>query len=307
MLDRIASMQVFARVAALGGFSAAARALGMSQTMATKHVAALEERLGVKLFHRTTRRVTLTEAGRRYLEFSERILLEMEDAEEAAAADRIEPRGTLRLAVPVTFGVREIAPLIADFVRLHPKVTVELGLNDRIVDLVDEGWDMAVRIGQLRDSSLIARRLAPCRVALCATPGYLQVHGTPRIVADLSAHTCLVYTLPSPATADRWHFGEKGEVVTPVKGPIRANNGEALLTAALQGLGLIYEPSFIVAPDIRAGRLVSVRLDHPPHAGLAVHAIMPPGRNPPAKVRAFVDFLALRFWPEPPWDRGLDL
>ena len=170
MLDRITSMQGFVRVATLGGFSAAARNLGLSQTMVTKHVVALEERLGVKLFRRTTRTVTLTEAGRRYLESCERILAEIEEAEQAAVADHLEPRGLLRLAVPVVFGNREIAPLLADFAKLNPAVSIDLGLNDRVVDLVEEGWDMAVRIGALKDSTLIARRIAACRVVQCASP-----------------------------------------------------------------------------------------------------------------------------------------
>ena len=151
MLDRVTGMQVFARVAALSSLSAAARALGMSQTMATKHIAATEERLGVKLLHRTTRRLTLTEAGRRYLDAVERILVEVEEAEAAASADRVEVRGTLRINVPVSFGVREIAPLVAEFTRSYPSVTIDLGLNDRVVDLIEEGWDMAVRIGRLAE------------------------------------------------------------------------------------------------------------------------------------------------------------
>ena len=159
MLDRVTGMQVFARVAALGSLSAAGRALGMSQTMATKHIAALEERLGVKLLHRTTRKLTLTEAGRRYLESVERVLAEIEEAEAAAAAERVEVTGTLRVNVPVSFGVREIAPLMAEFSRLHPALTVEMGLSDRMVDLVDEGWDLAVRIGRIRDETMIARKL----------------------------------------------------------------------------------------------------------------------------------------------------
>lgn len=305
MLDRLTGMRVFVRVATLGGFSAAARALGMSQAMATRHVLSIEERLGVKLLQRTTRSVTPTEAGRRYLDSCERILVEIEEAEEAAAADRIETRGMLRLAVPLAFGTREIAPLMAGFVRRHPAVTIDLGLSDRIVDLVDEGWDLAVRIGQLKDSSLVARRLAPCRLALCATPDYLAAHGTPRRIADLAAHRCLGYTLPTPATADRWLFGRDGGIAVPVAVVLRANNGDALLAAALAGMGLIYQPTFILAPDIRAGTLVPLTLDEPVIETLAVHAVLPPGRNPPGKVRAFVDFLALRFWPEPPWDRGL--
>ncbi len=184
MLDRFTGMQVFARVAALGSLSAAARSLGMSQTMATKHVAALEGRLGVKLLHRTTRRLTLTEAGRTYLDAVERILGEVDDADAEAAAGALEVRGTLRLNVPVSFGIREIAPLIPAFLQSHPAVSIDLGLNDRQVDLIEEGWDLAVRIGDMASSSLAARRLAACRTVLCAAPCYLSEKGTPRTIAD---------------------------------------------------------------------------------------------------------------------------
>lgn len=160
MLDRVTGMQVFARVAALGSFSAAARALGLSQTGVTKHVAALETRLGTRLLHRTTRRLTLTETGRGYLEACERILAEIAEAEAMAGAEGVEAHGTLRLNVPLSFGVREIAPALAAFAAVHPALTIELGLNDRRVDLIEEGWDLAVRIGTLADSGLIARRLA---------------------------------------------------------------------------------------------------------------------------------------------------
>ena len=160
MLDRVTSMQVFVRVAALGSFSAAARALDLSQTMVTKHVAALEERLGIKLLHRSTRKLVLTEGGRNYLAACERILAEIEEAEASASLDRVEPRGTLRLNVPLTFGFRQIAPALAEFSRLYPAVSFDLGLADRYVDLIDEGWDLAIRIGRLKDSSLVARRLA---------------------------------------------------------------------------------------------------------------------------------------------------
>ena len=195
MLDRVTAMQIFTRVAALGSLSGAARALGISQTMATKHMAALEDRLGVKLLHRTTRRSTLTEAGRRYLESVERILADIDDAEATAAAERVEVKGTLRVNAPVSFGVREVAPLMADFARLYPALTVDLGLNDRVVDLVEEGWDVAVRIGRLHDQTMIARKLAPCRTLVAGSPGYLAERGTPRTMADLSAHNCLGYTL----------------------------------------------------------------------------------------------------------------
>jgi DNA-binding transcriptional LysR family regulator len=305
MLDRVTSMLVFVRVATLGSFSAAGRALTLSQTMVTKHITALEERLGVKLLLRSTRRLTLTEAGRHYLASCERILADIEETETSARADQLEARGTLRLNVPLSFGVREIAPALAEFVRLHPGVSIDLGLSDRYVDLIDEGWDVAVRIGLLQESSLVARYLAPCRVVLCAAPAYLAARGTPQALGDLAGHNCLGYTLPSPASADRWQFGETGETTIKVAGNLRASNGDALVAAALAGQGLIYQPTFLLAEHLRSGRLVALSLARPIRI-LPIHAILPSGRQPPAKVRAFVEFLARRFKPDPPWDRGLD-
>jgi DNA-binding transcriptional LysR family regulator len=302
MLDRITGMQVFARVVALGSLSAAARALGISQTMATKHLAAIEDRLGVKLLHRTTRRMTLTEAGRHYLDAAERIIAEWEEAEAAASADRLEARGTLRVNVPVSFGIREIAPLLREFARSHPLVTVDLGLNDRVVDLIEEGWDMAVRIGRLTDSTMVVRKLAPCRTALCAAPSYLAEKGTPRRVSDLKDHNCLGYTLSRTLGSDRWSFGVDGAVTVAVSGNLQANNGDVLVAAAVAGQGLIYQPTFLVSSEIRAGRLVSVALDHPAIEVPGVFALYPADRRPPAKVRAFIDFLSQRFGSVPPWD-----
>lgn len=304
MLDRITSMQVFVRVAALGSFSAAARALHLSQTMVTKHVAALEDRLGIKLLHRSTRRLVLTEGGRNYLSACERILAEIEEAEASASLDRIEPRGTLRLNVPLTFGFRHVVPALSEFSRLYPAVSVDLGLADRFVDLVEEGWDLAIRIGRLKDSSLVARKIAPCRTAVCAAPAYLEEHGTPRSLDDLSRHNCLGYTLPSAVGANRWVFGPDGDIVVPVQGNLRANNGDALLAAALAGQGVIYQPTFLVGDSLRSGDLVRI-LDEYPTYDLAVHAVLPSGRQAPAKVRVFVEFLAERFAPRPDWDRGL--
>jgi DNA-binding transcriptional LysR family regulator len=302
--DRLTGLEVFSKVAATGSLSAAARAMGLSQTMATKHLAALEARLGAKLFHRTTRRLSITDAGRSYLESCERILAEIEAAEAALAAHRIEPRGLLRLNVPLVFGVRQIAPRLAEFARHYPQVIVELGLNDRQVDLAEEGWDLAIRITNLRDSSLVARRLAPCRIAVCASPAYLASHGTPRTAADLARHNCLGYTL-AQAGADRWLMGKRSEVSVPVSGNLRANNGDALLAAAIAGQGIVHQPTFIVADALRSGELVRITLDHPPTEQLAVHAVYLPDRHPPAKVRAFIEFIASQFAPEPPWDRGI--
>jgi DNA-binding transcriptional LysR family regulator len=306
VLDRVTGMQIFVRVAALGSLSAAARSLGISQTMATKHVGALEERLEVKLLHRTTRRLTLTEAGRRYLESAERILADIEEAEAKASVDRLEVRGTLRINAPVSFGFREVAPLLPDFARLHPSLTIDLGLNDRFVDLVEEGWDVAVRIGRLRNSTMIARKLAPCRIVVCGSPAYLAERGTPQAIAELAHHNCLGYTLSAALGPEEWAFGTDGRIKVPVKGNLRVNNGDALVAAALAGLGLIYEPTFLVGDELRAGRLVALPLDHPPIELPGVFAVYPANRHPPAKVRAFVDFLVQRFGPTP-WDRDLQL
>ena len=301
MLDRLTGLEVFAKVAGAGSLSAAARALGMSQTMVTKHIAALESRLGVKLFHRTTRRLSITEAGRNYLESSGRILAEIEAADAAVAADRVEPRGQLRLNAPVSFGTRQIAPLLAEFTQRHPRVTVELGLNDRLVDLVEEGWDLAIRIGNLTNSSLIARRIAPCRIVVCAAPSYLRARGTPRTVASLADHNCLGYTLSQRTPIDRWVFG--ADVGVQISGNLRANNGDALRAAAIAGQGIIHQPTFIVADDIREGRLVALPLDQPTVELGGIYAVFLPDRHPPARVRAFIDFIASRFAPVPPWDR----
>ncbi|PZO79265.1 MAG: LysR family transcriptional regulator [Mesorhizobium amorphae] len=305
MLDRFTGIQVFARTAALGSLTAAAKSLGMSQTMATKHMAALEERLGVKLLHRTTRKVTVTEAGRRYLESAERVLGELEEADAAASAERVEVTGTLRVNAPVSFGIREVAPRLATFSQTHPALCVELGLNDRVVNLVEEGWDVAIRIGRIEDQALIARKLARCRLMVAASPAYLRDRGTPKTVADLSAHNCLGYTLSSALGPHRWRFGADGAVAAPVRGDLSANNGDALVAAALAGQGLVYQPTFLIGDDIRSGRLVALDLDWPPMELPGVFAVYAANRRPPAKLRAFIDFFAAGFGDPAPWDCGL--
>ena len=293
-MDQLTSMRVFALTAQAGTLSGAARILDMSPAMATKHVGALEARLGVKLLHRTTRKLVLTEAGQAYLEAVQRILAELDEADAAATAQRTLASGLLRLNTPLAWGVRHLAPLMPAFSRAHPAVTVELGMTDAVVSLVDERWDMAVRIGALHDDSLQARRLGGCRVVLCAAPAYLDEHGVPRTVADLAQHNCLSYTLSSTNTPSEWRFGADGSVRQPVRGNLRANSGEALLTIALGGLGLVYEPDFIVGDALARGALQALTLDHPPHDLGGIHAVWPANRHPPAKVRAMVDFLATR-------------
>lgn len=305
MLDRVTGLRVFSRVAALGSLSAAARALGMSQTMATKHMAALEGRLGVKLLHRTTRRTTLTEPGRNYLDAVERILGDLEDADAMVSAETVQVRGTLRLNVPVSFGVREVAPILSELTHRHPDLSIDLGLNDRQVDLIEEGWDLVVRIGSLTTSTLMARRLAPCRMIVCASPSYLQTHGTPETVSELAHHNCLGYTLSTDAGPGRWRFGEKGRTRVQVQGTMRANNGDALVASAIAGEGIIYQPTFLVQDAIASGQLVPVSLDQKPTELDGIYAVYPSDRSPPAKVRVAVDHLARKWRGEPPWDRDL--
>jgi DNA-binding transcriptional LysR family regulator len=294
MLDRVTGMQVFARIAALGSLSAAARALGMSQTMATKHIAALERRLGTKLLHRTTRRLTLTEAGRGYLNAIERILSDIEEAEANTAKDAVEVRGTLRLNAPVSFGIREVAPLLTDLSRRYSDLTVDLGLNDRYVDLIEEGWDLVVRIGRMTDSTMVARRIAPCPLLVCAAPSYLASRGRPTRIADLQHHSCLGYTLSRSIGVERWSFGRDGKAQVPVSGPLKANNGDVLVAAAVAGQGIVYQPHFLVAREIEAGLLEPLQLDHPAIELDGIYAVYPSDRKPPAKVRVAVDFLAER-------------
>jgi len=298
VLDRITGMRIFVRAVSAGSLSAAGRHLGISPAMATKHVDALEAHLGVKLLHRTTRRLSLTEAGSDYLDACLRILPEIEEAEASAASQRVEARGLLRMNVPLTFGSRYIAPLVPAFSQRHPAVRVELGLNDSQVDLIDGGWDMAVRIGRLADSTLQARRLADCPLVVCAAPAYLDERGVPRKVADLAQHNCLSYTL---SQSKDWAFGRDGNARVTVSGDLLANNGSALVAAAVGGQGIIYQPQFIVAGALRRGELVVLELDKPAMDVGGIHLLYPPDRRPPAKVRVMADYLIESFKDEAPW------
>lgn len=305
MPDRLTGMQVFSRVAALGSVSAAAREMKMSQSMAGKHIAELEFRLGVQLLHRTTRQVSLTEVGRTYLDAVDRVLADVDEADRTVLNAATTVRGTLRVNAPFSFGIREIAPLLPEFAALHPLLEVEIGVNDRRVDLIDEGWDMAIRIGNLDDSSMIARKLAPCRTVVCAAPAYLEKHGVPQRVADLAQHNCLGFTLSKAHGEQRWLFGRRGETAVDVHGALKANSGDVLLAAAIAGLGITYQPTFLAAQAIAEGKLVPIELDHPTIDFDGIYAVYPADRRLPTKIRAFVDFLANRFGPAPHWDRTL--
>ena len=299
-MDRVTSMRVFVRAASAGSLSAAARHLGMSPAMATKHVNALEARLGVKLFHRTTRRLSLTEAGSNYLEACQRILPEIDEAEAAAASQRIKATGLLRMNVPLSFGTRYIAPLISAFSYRHPEVRVELGLSDAQLDLFDGSWDLAIRIGRLADSPLQTRQLSNSCMLVCAAPEYLDRRGVPHSVAELIQHNCLSYTLSAMQDSQQWSFGLQGEVRVPVNGDLLANNGDALLAAAVAGQGIIYQPHFIVRDALARGDLVTLELDKPAVELGGIHVLYPPDRRPPAKVRVMIDYLAEAFEHTPP-------
>ncbi|MHA1113991.1 MAG: LysR family transcriptional regulator [Alphaproteobacteria bacterium] len=299
-MDAVSDMAVFAQVVDSRGFSAAAARLGLSKSAVSKRVGRLEGRLGARLLNRTTRRLSLTEEGAAYYARCQRILADIEEAEAAVARLHDEPRGTLRVNAPMSFSLLHLAPAIPEFLALYPELRIDLTLADRFVDLVNEGYDLAVRVARLPDSSLIARKLAPARVVLCAAPDYLRRHGRPRVPADLSVHNCLVYSnLPRP---EEWRLmGPDGPVSVRVSGNYRADNGDVLRRALLAGMGIGLLPTFLVGRDVQGGALESV-LDGAMLQAQSVYAVYPPGGRPPAKLRAFIDFLAGRFGPEPYWD-----
>lgn len=284
---------IFASVVDAGSFSGAARALGLSKATVSKAVGRLEAQLGASLFHRSPRRLTLTETGRVLAPRAARILAEAVCAEEEASDAASAPRGLVRLAAPMTFGLQQVAPALAEFLADHPGISVDLQLDDRSVDLIGEGADVALRIAQLPDSALRARRLAPIRRRTVAAPAYLARHGTPLHPAELGEHRCLTYTNQS---SDVWRLTGPGgaEVAVRPDGPIKANSGEALLPALRAGLGIAVLPDFIAGPDCDAGRLVEILPDWqwPP---IALHLVTPPNRLRPARVNALIDFLVARF------------
>ena len=288
------AMATFAAVVDRGGFTAAARELGVSKSVVSKQVSALEARLGTRLLNRTTRRLSPTEAGIAFYERAARIVAEAEAAEHAVNDLADAPRGRLRVSAPMSFGIRQLGPALAAFGRDHPDVRVELALTDRFVDLVDEGFDVAVRIGTLKSSSLIARRLCPVELVLCAAPAYLAA--APRIEApgDLVAHTCLVDTLRERPNV--WQFtGPDGAAHTvSVEAAATANNGDVLARMAAAGGGVAYLPDFIVADLVAAGRLTRLLPDYR-RTGAAVHIVYPAVRHLPAKVRVFVDGMVREF------------
>lgn len=299
-MDQLDGIAVFARVAERGSFTAAARDLNLSKSAVSKQIARLEERLGARLLNRTTRRLSLTEVGQAYFERIRRIVADAEEAEHAVTSLHAEPRGTLRINAPMSFGIQHLAPALPDYMALYPDVTVDIAFNDRRIDLIEEGFDVGIRIGRLADSSMIARRLAPCHMAVAATPAYWDTHGRPDHPRGLADHACMVYDhLP---TRNEWTFQENGRAFTVhIDGPLRSNNGEALLAAVRAGRGVLYQPTFLCGPALCDGRLETVLDDFVP-VDVQVSAIWPGNRHLSAKVRTFVDFLRARYGPTPYWD-----
>ena len=290
----------FVRVVETGSFARAAERMGLSKPVLSRRVARLEGQLGARLLTRTARGAQPTEIGEAYHARAANILAELEAAQEVVADAVTQVAGPIRLSAPISFGIRYLGPVLADFARAHPRIELDVSLDDKTVDLVGGGFDLAVRIGDLKDSALIARKLAPIRGVVLASPDYLAAHGRPEKPADLAAHELLFYA--NVVAGEQWRFrvGDGWEIVRG-HGRLRSDNGDLLREAAVAGLGIAVMPSFIASDSIKAGELEVILRDFPLKE-VALWAVMPPGRAATARVRALVDFLVERFGPEPDWD-----
>lgn len=294
-MDRFENIRVFAAVVDAASFSAAAERLGISRAAASKHVFQLEERLNARLLNRTTRRVSVTEAGRAFYEQCRRILADLEEAERSAGELHNEPRGELRIMAPTNFGLADIGSAITDLVLAYPSLRINLTLNDNVTDPIAEGYDIAISVGRPRgaSSSLIARKLNSSRRILCAAPDYLARRGTPKKPEDLAQHACLTYSYLEPS--DEWHLiGHDGERVVKISGPIVTSHREVLKTAAVRGLGIAYGPVVFFRDELKAGRVVEV-LPKFKLPDATIYAVYPSGQQRSAKVLAFNDFMSRYF------------
>jgi DNA-binding transcriptional LysR family regulator len=290
-MDQLDAMRLFVRVVELGSFAAVAQQLGVARSVVTRKVAALETKLGVKLIARSTRRLNLTAAGSGYLERCREILRLLEAAETDITEDRQEPRGPIRIGLPLIFGVRHLAPLLLEFCRRHTGIDLDMDFSDRRINLIEEGVDLSIRITDALGQREVARRLGSVGMVVVASPEYLRTHGRPAQPADLAGHQCLSYTLSDNSS---WRFMVDGQLRNyPIRGRLQANNGDVLMAAAEQGLGIACEPMFIAGSALAAGRVEEILADFP-QPEIGIYAVLPGNRQVPHRVRALVDFLAGR-------------
>ena len=300
-MDRFAALQVFSQVVESGSFAKASDRLNLSTSATSRLVAELESHLQTRLLNRTTRRVSLTESGRAFYERCVQLLADLEEAEQEAARAAVVPRGTIRLTTSVNFGVRHLAAALAQFTQRHSELRFDVSLSDRIVDLVEEGFDLAIRIGGPGSENLVARKLGETRVVPCASPAYLAARGAPQVPEDLAAHNCFTYEYVTPRNVWRFRDASGQERAVRVSGNLHSNNGDLLAEAAARGAGIVFEPAFIVGPDVRAGRLVPLLQDFEP-APIPIYAVYPSRKHLSAKVRLFVDFLLEHFADTQDWN-----
>jgi DNA-binding transcriptional LysR family regulator len=294
-MDLLESMKVYVLAVDKGSLSAAASASGISATMAGNHLRLLEQRLGMQLLQRTTRRQHLTAFGEDYYARCKEILRLVAETDQQAQNMRLAPAGNLRISVPVTFGAEALVPALPDYLARYPEVDVELDMSDRVVDLMEQGFEAAIRIGQLPpDSSLIAKPLASYRLMVCAAPSYLARRGAPARPADLASHDCLSFNAGAVA---QWRFTHDDDVCrVPVSGRVKVNNGQALRIAALHGLGIVLQPAILLEADVRAGRLIQLFPDYE-LPSRPMHVVFLPDRYRSPKLRSFIDFVTERFGP----------
>ena len=299
----MSDLEIFARVVTAGNMSAAGREMGLSPAVVSKRVSHLEQRLATRLFQRTTRQLTLTEAGQGFYERVVNILAGIEEAEAYVTRRNTVPRGTLKVTAPTAFGRLHVAPYLRDFLEQYPDITLDLHLSDNFVDIVGEGYDVAIRVGELEDSSLVARKLSPSHRVICAAPAYLEKRGKPDSLADLSQHNCL-----APTAQEVWRLqGPEGPVSVRVNGNIRTNSTEVVREAVLSGLGIALRSTWDVGPELKSGNLEIVLPEYQESPRVAVYAVYPCRQYVPAKLRVFVDYLTNLFGPEPYWNKGLKL
>jgi DNA-binding transcriptional LysR family regulator len=300
-MEDLERMAIFAHVVEEKSFSAAARRLNLSKSLVSKHITQLEKSIGSRLLNRTTRALSLTEAGSIFYEHCTRIVEELEEAKLAVSRLQSEPRGILRVSAPVAFGRLHVASALPEFLAAHPDLKIDMVITDRFVDLAEEGYDVVVRIVGEPPPSVVARKLAPVNRRICATPEYFARHGMPQTPQDLERHNCLTYTYFNPQ--DPWRLrGPDGDISVRASGDLRVNDDDALSEAVLRGLGIALLPTFIIGKALQTGRLRSVMSDYVP-LERHIYAIYLPNRHLSAKVRAFIDYFLERIGHEPYWDR----